>query len=320
MAILNHDVPFGVGFIPTMVDYQYMAQLRKEKVKARLTHTPFDYFVCPYTMSLTDYFVSASESQMPSDGIIGGLSIVQEVELQRLVHQLQLSDEASGTLTSALVVPSSLDHMSLMMLYFPNEIDEQGTFAEIKDLVDGVVPHDEYIDEMLVMSISQIEETVQSKLASPFDLFGVFVIKIVKEIQIAPTPEFIKDVTVVNDLFDGHVGPVEGAFDFVDPPLSFDVLSGFVSRSDNVHDSSFMDLSIFEYLSISCDITLFAPSSPTSQIFDIDDEIVHHNSDADSSSAFDLSPSDQRVSPTTGDAEIVDFGTTDQPRDRKSVV
>ena len=86
MAILNHDVPFGVGFIPTMVDYQYMAQLRKEKVKARLTHTPFDYFVCPYTMSLADYFMSASESQMPSDGIIGGLSIVQEAELQHLVH------------------------------------------------------------------------------------------------------------------------------------------------------------------------------------------------------------------------------------------
>ena len=131
------------------------------------------------------------------------------------------------------------------MLYFPNEIDEQGTFTEIRDLVDGVVPHDEYVDEMLAMSISQIEETVQSKLASPFDLFGVFVIKIVKEIQIAPTPEFIKDVTVVNDLFDGHVGPVEGAFDFVDPPLSFDVLLGFVSHSDDVHDSSFMDLSIF---------------------------------------------------------------------------
>ena len=29
------------------------------------------------------------------------------------------------------------------------------------------------------------------------------------------------------------------------PPLSFDVLSRFVSRSDNVHDSSSMDLSIF---------------------------------------------------------------------------
>ena len=31
----------------------------------------------------------------------------------------------------------------------------------------------------------------------------------------------------------------------MDPPFSFDVLSGFVSCSNDVHDSSFMDLSIF---------------------------------------------------------------------------
>ena len=46
-------------------------------------------------------------------------------------------------------------------------------------------------------------------------------------------------------MFDGPVGLVEGVFDFVDPPLSFDVLSGFVSHFDDVHDSSFKDLSIF---------------------------------------------------------------------------
>ena len=61
MAILDHNVPFGLGFIPTEVDYQYMARLRKERVRARLTHTPFDYPVRPYTMSLADYFVKASE-------------------------------------------------------------------------------------------------------------------------------------------------------------------------------------------------------------------------------------------------------------------
>ena len=98
----------------------------------------------------------------------------------------------------------------------------------------------------------------------------------------------------------------------MDSPLFFDVLSGFVSRSDNVHDSSFMDLSIFEYLSVSCDITLSIPSSLTSHIFDIDDEIVQHNSDDDSSSASDSNPIYQRVSPATRDIEIVDFGTANQ--------
>ena len=81
MAIPNHDVPFKLEFIPTEVDYTYMVRLRKEWVKARLTHTPFDYSVRSYTMSLEDYFMRASESQTHSDGIIGGLSITQEVEL-----------------------------------------------------------------------------------------------------------------------------------------------------------------------------------------------------------------------------------------------
>ncbi|RVW72836.1 Retrovirus-related Pol polyprotein from transposon 17.6 [Vitis vinifera] len=58
-----------------------------------------------------------------------------------------------------------------------------------------------------------------------------------------------------------------------------------------------MDLSIFEYLPVSCDIDLSAPSSPTSQIFDIDDEIAQHDSDDDSSSVSDSDPVDQRVSP-----------------------
>ena len=53
-----------------------------------------------------------------------------------------------------------------------------------------------------------------------------------------------------------------------------------------------MDMSLFKYFSISCDITLSAPHSPISQIFDIDDEIVQHDSDENSSSASDSSPSD----------------------------
>ena len=61
MTIPDHDVPFGLGFVPTEADYRHMAQLRKERVRARLTHTPFDYPVRPYTMRLADYFVRASE-------------------------------------------------------------------------------------------------------------------------------------------------------------------------------------------------------------------------------------------------------------------
>ncbi|KAL6345765.1 hypothetical protein AAG906_017513 [Vitis piasezkii] len=268
IGAVDHDTPFSLGFVPIEADYEYMAQLRKERVRARLTHTPFNYPVHPYSMSLADYFVRAPELQTRS------------AELQCLVYQLRLSDGALGTSALALATPSSPDP----------------------------VPHDEYIDERLAMSMGQIDEIFQPELASPFDLFGVSAIEVAEEIQIASDLEFLEDAVVVDVLFEGLIGPVEGASDFVDLPISFDVLSGFVSRSNDVHDSSFMDLSIFEYLPIPCDITLSAPSSPTSQIFDIDDEIVQHDSDDDSSSASDPGPIDQRVSPAIGEVKTVDFG------------
>ena len=65
-----------------------------------------------------------------------------------------MSDGVLDTSTSALAAPSFLDRMSLMTLYFPNEIDEHETFAEIENIVDGSVPYDKYIDEMLAMSMS----------------------------------------------------------------------------------------------------------------------------------------------------------------------
>ena len=55
ITILDHDVLFGLRFIPTEADYRYMARLRKEMVRARLTHTPFYYPIRPYTMSLDHY-------------------------------------------------------------------------------------------------------------------------------------------------------------------------------------------------------------------------------------------------------------------------
>ncbi|WJZ82943.1 hypothetical protein VitviT2T_002664 [Vitis vinifera] len=180
-------------------------------------------------------------------------------------------------------------------------------------MVDEAIPHDKYIDEMLAMNMSQIDEMIWPKLAMPFNLFGVSAIEIAEEIQTALAQEFTED-NIVDVLFDDPISLVEGASDFVGPPLSFDVLSGFVYHSDDVHDSSFMDLSIFEYLPVSYDITLSAPSSPTSHIYDIDDEITRHDLDDDSSFASNPDPIDQRVSSVVGEAEIIDFGIVDQPR------
>ncbi|RVW91289.1 hypothetical protein CK203_035423 [Vitis vinifera] len=74
IATVDHDTPFRLGFILNEVDYRYMARLHKERVMVRLTHTPFYYPVCPYTMSLADYFVRAPKLQTHLDGIIGAFN------------------------------------------------------------------------------------------------------------------------------------------------------------------------------------------------------------------------------------------------------
>ena len=217
-------------------------------MRAQSSHILFDYYVRPYSMSLADYFVRASKLQTHSEGIVGVFSSIQEVELQYLVHQLQLSDGAPGTFASTLAASSSPNHMSLLTIYFLDKVDECGTFVEIRDMVDGVVPHNEYIDEILVIGISQIDRIVQPTLALLFDLFKVSTIKVVEEVQSVPALKLSKDVIVVYDLFKGTIGPVEEASYFVDPTLSFKVLLGFISHSDNVYNSSFINLSIFEYV------------------------------------------------------------------------
>ena len=85
-------------------------------------------------------------------------------------------------------------------------------------------------------------------------------------------------------MYEGTVGLIQGASDSVDPPLSFDILLGFVTHSDYV--------------------SLLAPYSPTSQILDIDDETTQHDSN-------------EKATPIVGDVEIVDFSTVNQPRELK---
>ena len=182
-------------------------------MKAQSSHILFDYYVRPYSMSLADYFVRASKLQTHLEGIVGVFRSIQEAELQYLVHQLQLSDGALGTFASTLAASSSPNHMSLLTIYFLDKVDECGTFVEIRDMVDGVVPHNEYIDEILVMGISQIDRIVQPKLAFLFDLFKVSTIKVVEEVQSVPALKLSKDVIVVYDLFKGTIGPVGRAFD-----------------------------------------------------------------------------------------------------------
>ncbi|RVW67537.1 hypothetical protein CK203_062342 [Vitis vinifera] len=210
IAAIDHDTTFGLGFIPTEADYRHMARLRKERVRARLSHTPFDYPIRPYRMSLADYFVRGSETRPRLEEIDSVVHTDRETDLQHLFHQLQLSDGAPDSPFPLTITPTSPDRASMLSLCFPEEITGDG-----------------------------ITSIVQLQPVSAFDMFGVSTIEVFEGTQTLPVPELPEDDS---SLFEGIVSPVEGASDLVDPPLSFDVLSGFVSRSDDVSVASFMDL------------------------------------------------------------------------------
>ena len=218
-----------------------MARLRKERVRARLSRTPFDYLIRPYRISLADYFVRGSEIRPRVEEVHSVVHTDREIELQHLFRQLQLSNGVHGTSIS-MATPTSPDRASMLSLCFPEEITDDGVIVDPTEMVDGVVPHDEYQDEMNWMTVSQITGIVELHPVSPFDMFGVSTIEVLEGTQIIPVPELLEDDS---SLFEGTVSPIEGAFDLVDPPLSFDVLSRFISRSDDVSVASFMDLSIF---------------------------------------------------------------------------
>ena len=188
----------------------------------------------------------ALNAQMHSERITGGLSADQETELQCLVHQLPLSDEAPSTSTSVLVTPPSPNSSILLTLYFPYETNEDGTFVESANMIDEAILHDEYSDKMLVVNMSQITDDVQLETVSLLNLFGVLAIEMVKNVQLIPTPGLLNDVVHDDDVFEGIISPIMVESEHVDPPFSFDVLLRFVSCSDDVLAlSSYIDMSLF---------------------------------------------------------------------------
>ena len=282
-----------------------MAQLCQERVRSRLHHIPFDYPLRPYSLRLTDYFVRALEPLSHPDGSIDEPTDIQHVELHQLFSHLQLRGGAPDTSTT-LIAPPSPGQSSVLTMCFPNEIDDYGG-------IDGVMSSDDYDEELLLMVISQPEPD------SALSDFHVLALRDDEDASLAPDDDAITGDVIVDIASPDILGHVVGESDAVDPPLSFDVLPGFVSRSDDVLAFSSMDLSIFEYSPVSFidDIDACSPHSPTSHIHDIDDEPLQPDFDDSCRSDSDHSFTDERVSPPFDDLETVDLGTADQPREMR---
>ena len=208
--------------------------------------------------------------------------------------------------STTLITPPSPGRSSVLTMCFPDEIADYGG-------IDGVMSSDDYDGELLWMVISKPEPD------SALSYFRVLALRDDEDASLAPDDDVITGDVIVDIASSDNLGHVVGESDAVDPPLSFDVLSRFVSRSNDVLAFSSMDLSIFEYSPVYFidDIDACAPHSPTSQIHDIDDEPLQL--DFDDSYLFDSDHSftDERVSPPFDDLETVDLGTTGEPREMR---
>ena len=141
---------------------------------------------------------------------------------------------------------------------------------------DGVFLPDDYQDEIAMMSLSQMIDTTQPDSAVAFDETPA--VEVSDVVQTDSTLEVLcVDVALADAfMFKGAVSPTVVVSDSMDSPLSFYVLSGFVSRAGDVLTSSYMDMSLFEYFSVSHvdDVPSFTRCLPTSHVYDIDGEFM----------------------------------------------
>ena len=104
---------------------------------------------------------------------------------------------------------------------------------------DVVTLYDACTDAMDMIGTSRILDASPPGPRFAFDVFGISTLEFDDDGLVAT------DITHAIDITHDTVS-VEGASDSVDPPLSFDTMSGFVTRFDDISDGN-NDMSIFEY-------------------------------------------------------------------------
>ena len=103
---------------------------------------------------------------------------------------------------------------------------------------EDVTLYDAYVDAMDMIDTGRILDAAPPKPHFVFYMSGISMLEINDD-----------DGLVATDIIHNIVF-VEGAFDSVDPPLSFDTMFGFVTCFDDVSNGN-NDMSIFEYLHVS---------------------------------------------------------------------
>ena len=165
-----------------------------------------------------------------------------------------------------------------------------------------VTVYDACIDEMDMIGTGRILDVAPHGPRSALIMFRAFMLKIDDD-------DFVTVVT-----FD--VITIEGASDSVDPPLSFDTMSKFVTRFDDVVGGNNNDMSVFEYSPMSLHFPSIVPPTPTTYIHDVDD-VRGPDGPLSDQSDFDFDSEERKVTPVSSSTELVDFETPDHPKELK---
>ena len=118
--------------------------------------------------------------------------------------------------------------------------------------------YDDCIYGMDMIGTGHILDVASPKPRSIFNMFGISMLEIDDDDGLVP-------IDIIHNTIS-----IEEVSDFVGPPLSFDTMFEFVTRFDDIYDSS-NDMSIFEYFLVSHHFPLITPPAPTTHIYDVDD-------------------------------------------------
>ncbi|RVW25140.1 Retrovirus-related Pol polyprotein from transposon 17.6 [Vitis vinifera] len=217
--------------------------------------------------------IGGSEHTPRTEGTVHIPETVEIQDIQQALGQIHLDTGTTEAPGAMIVTPPSPDRASRIF---------------------DAVPHGAHtvFRHALVISLMQPHGPL-----SVFDISGVSVL----------------DDESVLDVVTSDFASVEGESDSVDPPLSFDTMSEFVTRFDDISDGN-NDMSIFEYLNVSQHFPLIAPPAPMTHIYDVDD-VGDTDDPLGGHSECDFDTEDRKVTPISSSTELIDFGAPDQPRE-----
>ena len=183
--------------------------------------------------------------------------------------------ETTEAPSALIVAPPSPGRASVFSMCFPEEVLDYDLSMDLGDDTDGVTFTDTYKDKMDMIGIDRVLDVTPHEPHSSFDMFGVSTIDF-EDVTLydacvdamdmidtgrilgaaPPGPHCVFDMFGISMLDinddDGILAIdiihntvyVEGASDFVNPPLVFDTMSGFVTHFNDIFYGN-NDMSIF---------------------------------------------------------------------------